>query len=442
MPNNKIKLGLMNGLNKIWDNATKSYQEVVPRLTQNSLITDLSNVMLDENYQSVRNEFISGLVQRIALTKIENMERYQNPLETFKKGSLPLGLDVQSIFTNPIEAQSYELSDSAMQKLLRVENPDVKAAYYRRNRQDLYPVTIANETLTAAFVSWQALEDLIASITNSLYSGNYIDEFKYTKGLIDAAFKENKILIEEVNYTEDAETGKQLIKTLRTLFSRFKFPSSNYNSYSKMGGKGKPVITWTTPDRICLIIRSDLMASLDVDVLAAAFNIDSSKLLGRIYEVDEFENPGLYAIICDESFLQIYDNLFKFTEFYNARTLSWQYYLHAWGTYSISPFANAVAICETGGAPTTETTSIVVPQNLTYTKGQALSTQITVLPSNASSPLTAGEVENVTTTISKAPSANVYNVNILINDASAGGEITIPFTSGSITQNLIINEAG
>ena len=243
-----------------------------------------------------------------------------------------------------------------MAKLLTITNPDTHSVYYRMNRKDLYTKTIPREGLQGAFVSWRDFEDYVSQITQSLYSGNYIDEFKYTKQLIDGAYSNGKIVTEVIeNYDGSATSLKNVVKTARKLFSKMKFPSSNYNAYSRFNESGKTITTWTNSERIVFITTSDLLADIDVEVLAESFNMNKTDFLGRIVEVDEFENEEILGVICDESFIQIYDNIFRFDEFYNARVMAWNEYLHAWGTYAISPFANAVAIVTSNPVPPTPT---------------------------------------------------------------------------------------
>ena len=122
------------------------------------------------------------------------------------------------------------------------------------------------------------------------------------------------------------------------------FPSTEYNAYSKFSGAKGKIKTWTEKERIVLMIRSDVLAEIDVEALASAFNLDKADFLGRVLPVDKFANDAILGIICDESFFQIYDNIFRFDSFYNAETMSWQFYLHAWGTYAVCPFANAVVL--------------------------------------------------------------------------------------------------
>lgn len=337
--------------NYIRDNSSENFKNVVPYATADN-INDLENILFDDSYQPMLNEFVGNLINRIAFTIISNRS-FDNPLRLLKKGSVPLGTDIQDIYTNPATAEKYELSNAEMAKLLTITDPDTHVAYYRRNRQDLYTKTIAREALRGAFVSWDKFNQFIEGIVTALYSGNYIDEFKYTKSMVDGAYDNNKAIIEIVDDPIDEASEKALVKKVRSLFMKMTLPSTNYNAYSKLNPNKGTITTWTTSERIIFITTADLISSIDVDLLSAAFNMDKTNFLGRVIVVDEFENPQIKGVIADESWLQIYDNLLRFDEFYNARVMAWNEYLHAWGTFAISPFANAVILATENPVPAT-----------------------------------------------------------------------------------------
>ena len=307
---------------------------------------------------------------------------YDNPLAFLKKGSVPLGTDIQDIYENPAQAKKYEYSNEAMARLLTITDPDTHVAYYRRNRQDYYTKTISREGLQGAFVSWEAFNDFITGITQSLYSGNYIDEFKYTKSLVDGAYDNNKVIVQTVTDVTDETSAKAFVKQVRTLYNKMTFPSTKYNAYSQFSGSKGEITTWTTPDRIVFMVTADIMSIIDVDVLAVAFNMDKANLLGRIIVVDEFENPEIKAVLFDEAWLQIYDNIFRFDEFYNAVTMTWNEYLHAWGTFAISPFANAVVLATEQPVPATNITFASDSVDITGI-GEQEALDVTITPSNA-----------------------------------------------------------
>ena len=368
--------------NFIRANSTEAFVNVVPAATKDNIQT-ISNILFNDAYQPMLNEFVTNLINRIALTIVRN-KSFNNPLAIFKKGSVPLGTDIQDIYENPAEAEAYEYSNTAMAKLLTITDPDTHVAYYRRNRKDLYTKTITREGLQGAFVSWEKFEDYISAITTSLYSGNYISEFNYTKQLVDGAYDNGKVIVETVNAVTDASSAKAFVKKARALYSKLKFPSSNYNAYSKFSGAKGTITTWTDENRIVLIVKSDVMAEVDVEVLAAAFNIDSAKLMGRIVEVDSFENDEIQAVLCDEAWLQIYDNILRFDEFYNARVMAWNEYLHAWGTFAICPFANAVVLATAQPKPATA----ISVSDVSVAKNATANVTVTLTPPDATTDLT------------------------------------------------------
>ena len=408
----------------------------MPRATNNN-IGDISNILFNDSYQPQLNQFVNNLINRIALTIIRN-KSYNNPLAVFKKGSIPLGTDIQDVFTNPANAEAYELSDVAMQKLLTITDPDTHVAYYRRNRQDMYTKTIAREALQGAFESWENFEGYVASITNSLYSGNYISEFNYTKDLIDGAFDNEKIITEVVTNPTDETSANKFLKQVKTIYDMMTFPSSDYNAYSKFSGANGTITTWTEPDRIVLIIRADVMNTIDVDALARAFNIDKASFMGRIYKVDKFRNENLLGVICDEAFLQIYDNVFRFDEFYNARVMAWNQYLHAWSVFAICPFANAVALCTEEPKEVTNITIASAAIALEMTSPEGKSIDVTVTPTGATTTIdyTVADPTVVELTVNT-------NTNITLKPLKVGSTtITAKATNGTTATQTINVTAG
>lgn len=398
MPNNGVTM-----MNYIRQNSSRVYQDIVPKATEDNIQT-LGNILLNDAYQPQLNEFVNVLINRIALTMIRNAS-FSNPLAKFKKGSIPLGTDIQDIITNPAEAEPYEYSNAGMEKLLTITDPDTHVAYYRRNRKDLYTKTISREGLQGAFVSWDKFTAYIQSIIQSLYNGNYISEFNYTKDLVKSAYDNNKVIVETVAKPIDETTGKAFIKKARELYNLFMFPSQNYNAYTKFSGAKGTITTWTTPERIALLIRADVMSSIDVDVLSAAFNMSRSDFLGAVTIVDDFGDDKILGVLCDESWLQIYDNIFRFDEFYNARVMAWNEYLHAWGTFAISPFANSVLFATEESVPATNLDFASDSVDITGV-GTQKEVELTVTPSGSTSDIDYLSSDPTIFTVTKKSNTN------------------------------------
>ena len=410
-----------NIFNYIRENSSSSFQDVVPTATSENILT-IANILFDQSYSPALNEFVSNLINRIGYTMVHN-KVFNNPLAVFKKGSVPLGTDIQDIYTNPAEAEDYAFDNTAMGKLLTITDPDTHVAYYRRNRKDLYTVTVSREGLQGAFTSWDKFEDYISSLVNSLYNGDYIDEFKYTKELVLGAYDNNKAIIEVVSAPNSSSNDKAFLKKLRELYQMMKFPSTEYNAYSKMSGSTKKVTTWTDAERIVLLVKASVLAEIDVEVLASAFNMDKADFMGRVIPVDTFGDDKILACICDEAFLQIYNNQFRFDEFYNARTMSWNFYLHAWDTFAISPFANAVILATAASKPATAIA--LSSDSATCAVGATTTLTISLTPVDATSDYDVVSSDESVFTVSETSGT------ITITGVAAGtGKVTVTTDNG------------
>ena len=411
----------------------KVYLNDLPAATNENIQT-ISNILFNDSYKPMLNDFVQNLINRIGLTIVRN-KTFSNPLSILRKGSMPLGTDIQDIYENPAVAEQYEISNSAMAKLLTITDPDTHVAYYRLNRKDKYTKSITRENLQNAFVSWEKFENYITAITTSLYSGNYIDEFKFTKSLVDGAYDNDKVIVEVIDDITDETTAKKFVKKARSLFNKMKLPSENFNAYSKFSGAKGKITTWTEDDRFILIVTSDVMAEVDVEVLARAFNIENSKFLGRVIEVDSFENKEIKAILCDEAWFQIYENLMRFDEFYNANVMMWNEYLHVWQTYAICPFANAIVFATKEPVPATSISfaTDTVALDLTSTPtGETL--ELTIAPSGATSQIRYSSSDNDIFTVTK-----VAENKVTVIPKKVGSAILTAKSDNGLTDRVTVN---
>lgn len=396
--------------NVIRENSSTVFMEAVPSASESN-INEIKNILFDSAYQPQLNEFVNNLVNRIFKTIIEN-KTYNNPLSIFKKGSVPLGTDLQELYTNPTVAEEYELSNTAMADILAITVPDTHVAYYRRNRRDKYKRSISREDLMGAFVSWDSFENYITSVTQSLYNGNYIDEYRYTKKLIDGAYNQNKIITKVVSKPVDTSTANAFLKEVRALYTKMATPSEDYNAYSLMSGTEKKMTTWTDPSRLCLIITADALASCDVDSLAGAFQLDRADFLSRVYTVDKFENDEIIAVMCDESWFRIYDNLLRFDQEYNASCMVWQFYLHSWSTFAISPFSNAVCLTTEAPIPVEE----ISINDVSATLGSDSTVSVTLDPVNATSDIAFSSSDTSVFTVTKVSNTSVKVTPVAVGE--------------------------
>lgn len=347
-----IAEGLRTTLNKIRETSIENntlYNKYVPEILPTSDIGSFASPILSN--PQVMNEFMNVLVQRIVYTQVD-MKLFRNPLKVLEGDNIPLGSIGQEIHINPAKGRIFNVDDFA--GLLAKYEADVKVQYHHLNSDIQYPVTITRAKLKDAFVSWSTLGNFIDGLTQSLYNGAYIDQYNLTKGLVSSAYASNNVTIETItNPTSTEAVAKSFLTKAREIFLNMQTPTSQYNAWRKVGGYGRDIMTWSNPEDIVFILRNDIASYLDVNVLANAFNIDKSVLLGNIIYVnnfDEYNSEGtkifdgskVFGMIADKSWFRIKEQETTMDEFYNANNRTWQYYLNVVRMYSYSLFSNAV----------------------------------------------------------------------------------------------------
>ena len=351
-------------LNVIRDNASLAYQNSVPTIQTATDIPKVGEVIYGT--PAFANEFINALVNRIALVRVQSAT-FNNPYERLKKGYLDYGESVEEIFVNI--AKVFEFSqEKAEARELKQYKPDVKAAFHTMNWRVIYPVSVSDEELRMAFLSAEGVTDLIARIVDSVYTAANYDEYLLFKYMLIKAATSGGLKPVAV----DNSDAKNWAKAFRGTSNMLPFMKNQYNAAG--------VLNTTPKDRQVIFMDAQFNADFDVDVLSAAFNMDKADFMGSLYLIDDwttFDNDrfavirensdgieevtsaeltlmqSVKAVILDEEWFQVYDNLNRFAEKFVASGLRWNYFYHTWKTVSFSPYANAVVFCLNSATTTT-----------------------------------------------------------------------------------------
>ena len=384
-------------LNAIRNSASTNYRDYVPAASPNQdSIREIGAVIMQ--YPTLQNEFLNALINRIGRVIITS-KLYSNPWAKFKKGILEFGETIEEIFVNIAKPFEYDPA-VAENKVFKREIPDVRAAFHVLNYQKFYKSTIQNEQLRQAFLSWTGIQDLIAKIVDAMYAAANYDEFQTMKYMLAKHILNGQLYPTQVA-TVQSSNMKAIVSTVKGVSNNLTFMSTKYN----LAG----VANHTQKQDQYIIVNSDFDATMDVEVLASAFNMDKADFMGHRVLVDSFgeldttrlnelfgNDPNytaltsaeitaldaVPAVLVDKDWFMIYDNLMNFTEQYNGEGLYWNYWYHAWKTFSISPFCNAVVFVP--GAPSI-TSVTVSPSTATVTAGQFVLFSATVVTANFAS---------------------------------------------------------
>lgn len=433
-------------LNAIRNNASTNYREYVPQATLDSdSIREIGAVIMD--YPALQNEFLSALVNRIGRV-ILTSKSYDNPWAMFKKGMLEFGESIEEVFVNIAKPFQFD-PHVAESNVFKREIPDVRSAFHIMNYQKFYKATISNDQLRQAFLSIDGITDLIAKIVDAMYTGANYDEFQTMKYMLAKHILNglmNPVTIPNIN----AENMNSIVSIIKGVSNKFTF----LNSKNNLAG----VMNHTPKQEQYLLVNSKFDATMNVEVLASAFNMDKAEFDGHHVLVDSFgdldierlnilfaddptyteikkeELNKLDAIPCvmvDSDWFMIFDNYQNFTEQYNGEGLYWNYWYHVWKTFSVSPFSNNAVFV----AGTPEVNNVIVaPSSAEVSAGGQLQMSVTVVteyyaPQSVIWSIAENEVK-----------ASISSTGMLkVNSDAKPGTITVKATS--TFNNTMVGEA-
>ena len=352
MPTKTVKtLSATNAqiLNAIRTDASFAYQQRIPAATQGDITETVNNLL---EYRPMMNEFIDALVNRIGDVVIKS-KVWSNPLAQFKRGMMQYGDTIEELATTLLQAKRYD-PNKCYDDVFKCNPPDVMSNFHSINRQDMYELTINDMLLRRAFLTDYGLQDLVGHVMETPYTSDYWDEYLIMRNLfaeyarIDGFYKvQVPDAASATTRAEKQDNAMAITEAVRSMAGKMRFISGQYNA------AGVP--TFTNPDELVLFATPDFIAMLDVNVIAFAFNASSADINVRTVPVDDFGIDGCQAILCDREFFMCADTLIDFESIRNPKAISWNYWLHHHGIYSVSRFVNAVMFTTEAG------TSVTVP---------------------------------------------------------------------------------
>ena len=437
-----LTAGAVDILNAIRNSATANYQNYVPAASQDlDSIREIGAVIMQ--FPVLQNEFLSALVNRIGRVMITS-KMYSNPWAILKQGTLEFGETIEEIFVNIAKPFQYDPA-VAESKVFAREIPDVRAAFHILNYQKFYKSTIQNDQLRQAFLSWQGITDLIAKIVDAMYTAAAYDEFQVMKYLLAKHILRGELYpvqVADVGSDPSATSYRSVVGSIKGISNNLTFMSDKYNLTG--------VANVSAKDDQFIIVNADFDASMDVEVLASAFNMSKADFMGHRVMIDSFGSldtdrlallfdsddsyealtsdeiaalDAVPAVLVDRSYFMIFDNLYNFTEQYNGEGLYWNYWYHVWKTFSVSPFANAVVFVPTAPGITSVT---VTPDEVTATGGVTVQLTASVVTKGF-----ASKAVDWTATIdgTSADIVDIYGKVTIPDDVDAGAEIVVTATS-------------
>lgn len=378
-------------LNNIRRKGSPDYQRRIPEATKAN-VQDTIQALLDPTHRPQMNEFLDALINRIGLEIVRSI-LWTNPLAMFKRGMLTMGETIEEINIGLLEARRYDPDRDNLEKdIFGAETPDVQASYHHVNRRDWYKLTVKEPLLRQAFNSEFGLSNfLVGLMTTPTTSANW-DEFLLMTSLFREYYDNGgffKVQVPDLSdQNSDGADSRFALRRLRELSTKLGFISTHYNA------QGVP--TAASKDELVLFVTASADAAMDVEALAAAFNLDKMDFAPRkIVIPDEHMNiPGAQAILTVADFFVVADQRIETLSAVNPVGLLTNYFLHIWQVISASLYVPAILL-------TTEEGTVI---EIEETPVASISTP--TLLDNVYEPTTTlqrGELHQVVSTVTTAP---------------------------------------
>lgn len=346
-----VKADNKNILNAIRANMSLEYRERIPNATAENIAEIYDNLL---NIMPLRNAFVNALVTQIMEQRIET-GFFKNPLGVLKREPMRYGMTEEEIYINM--AKGYQFNQFAsVNDLYAYYKSEVMAAYHRITPPMQYAVTVTYDNLRNAFRSETGIRELINAKVQSLFMGAEWDEYLCMKQIFESAYKAGHLYARHVSPITDYESGSALTKLIKADIGKMQFPSPMYNVAGATSS--------ATAESIFYITTPEVDASLTVDVLANAFNMEKVSLNTRKIIIDKFDNPNIQLIAFDMRFLNVRENFRQLSDSRNGAALTWNYFLTISEMFSYSPFFPVVVY-------TTEEVGVdsITIKDSTYTAG-------------------------------------------------------------------------
>lgn len=326
--------------------ASQEFQDRIGDVTKENMhkIADIITA-----YPTAKNEFVTVLTNQVAKQRFFS-KAYENPYKLFKKGMLPYGKSIESIFVDIVKGKDRTRQTNAntlASDLLTRQDPNVKVEYYTENKQMQYQATISDEELKGAFRAENGLSEMTSRILQAPLNSAEYDDFLLVKHALahlkGAEVKLGKTAYDELTLQQKAQS---LVTAIKSYILKMGFLSNQYN--------GQGVMTYSKPQDLVCFVPTDLLAVMDVQLLAQAFNVSYDQINLHVLPIDNFvscagseeesyaEDTATQCIICDKEALQIWETLNSSETFRNPQAMYTNVWFNRWGIVASCNFVNCV----------------------------------------------------------------------------------------------------
>ena len=279
-----------------------------------------------------QNEFLGSVVEKIGRQEYAS-RAYQNPLAQFKKGFIENANEIEEIYVARVQGVSQDFE--GVDTLKRVK-PNITTQYHKQNYGKCYTATVTDQQVRRGFTTDGGVRKIADEILTQLRTGYEYDEYVAMRDNFCDLIADTpcKTVVSDV---VDNETAKAFVKQIKKHISDMKFRSTKYATVERH----------CSPSDLMLVLKSGVLAEIDVELLASAFNVNKTDLQTMVVEVDSFPNaPSVIGMLLEKNALMVFDTLYNIEPQRNAKGMFTNHHLNVEKIISTSNMYN-VAVYST-----------------------------------------------------------------------------------------------
>lgn len=240
------------------------------------IIDDLKTAQ-GTTFTAKANEFLGALFNKVLYQTVASMS-FDNPFKKYDGFPIKFGDTIENTYVELPKGYKYNMN--ATDPFTRM-NPVVKSLYATINYEMQYETTIYDAQLRKATLSEYGFMQLIDNILASLQKSKDLDEYYATIGMLNNADIMANGFENVTKGATDEATAKIITKKIVDVSTSFTLPSKENN---KLG-----VLATSNINDVLLIIKRELLNSINLDYLAGVYNLSKVDLVKNIIQVDSFQ---------------------------------------------------------------------------------------------------------------------------------------------------------
>lgn len=317
--------GLLNAIRSTMD---PNYLENIPQATAESVL-DVGRTLNSLSW--AKEQFANALAYKFVPEILVKSPKFTSPLDMFIGEDQPFGEVQEEVYVGLSKTYEYNSDyEGNASDLYSREKPDLSVALHRRNRKNMYPISIDDIELSRALTTEGGLTRLIDKITSSVHTKAKLDEHDLILGRVNGAYKTGAGQMVEVEDVQD----------MITKVSQYALDSYYPNTFNEAG------VPMTRPiDDMVLVINSKALSRIDKQVLAHAMQLEKAQLDVNYTPVhsNAFADENLQAVLVSRQWFHIHNIVNEMRQQEHASALTRKFFYHVHQTISNSPFEPFIA---------------------------------------------------------------------------------------------------